>query len=394
MQSNEEPPVNSDWPDGKWLMDAITESGSGNQDALNQYARGSPNRCLSDDGTWFVMTRRHSAHLNGAVIMDVNAPGKEGKLSVPCINMWRWVSHKTGGFPSWSKAPMHSDCEFTSVSWADGKFHFEFKCLTSELAQRIGDVRRFSLTKADLTRLAIMNIDSWQSKTAESLAALLKELVDEQAYTKTPLPPPPRKPIPKPNPATEPVLHLGEFMFPVKQQEARLFGFISNATDYKLLWMIEVPCDECEVVIDGETEYWRPKIYMQSMRFTIRDWRQLAGQEFRSRPDDDDQPAIYIYTHEDLNTSNIRFLSRSSATFDVDWTFSLSSGFTSLRCGGNVQTPVNFTDVTVWLDKVDTVSKAKERLERDLDLCFFHEPEMLLHPNAGPRFKFRPRTEI
>src|SRR5580700_4402508 len=120
MQPNSEQPAASDWLD-EWLMDAINDAGAGKQEPLRCYAAPSPTRCLSDDGTRFIMIRRHSAHRNGQVIMEVNAPPDEGEMSIPCINIWQYGD----GSPSWSKAPMHPDCEFTSVTWKGGKFHFK-----------------------------------------------------------------------------------------------------------------------------------------------------------------------------------------------------------------------------------------------------------------------------
>ena len=46
--------------------------------------------------------------------------------------------------------------------------------------------------------------------------------------------------------------------------------------------------------------------------------------------------------------------------------------------------------VTVWLDEVKDEVMAKRRLGQDLDLSFFSKPEVLSHPLAGPRFKFKP----
>ena len=85
--------------------------------------------------------------------------------------------------------------------------------------------------------------------------------------------------------------------------------------------------------------------------------------------------------------SEICFVSRQGALFGIDWRFSWS-GYT-----GRVQTEVQFTEVTVWLDGVDNELKAKGRLGQDLDLSLLSEPEFVAYPDCYPQFKFRPLAD-
>lgn len=159
----------------------------------------------------------------------------------------------------------------------------------------------------------------------------------------------------------------------------------SNATEFQLYWMINVTCEGSDVAIDGETYFWRPSMYLESMRFPHRSWKQLEGQHYLSKADDDDPPAICgLNEHDDLEKSDIHFVSRHGVQFDVDWKFVWSSK------NGRLRTMVTFTEVTVWLDEVKDEVIARRRLEQDLDLSSFSEPEVVPHPLTGPRFKFRP----
>jgi hypothetical protein len=181
------------------------------------------------------------------------------------------------------------------------------------------------------------------------------------------------------------VLYLAEFRFPVLKSKATLHALISNATEFRLYWMINIPCEKTDVVIDGETHhFWQPKLYLESMTFSCRDWKELEGQHYQSTADDDDLPALYLYQHDDVEESDIHFVARHGLEFDVDWKFVWSGKEASVR------TNVTFTDVTVWLDGVKDAAMAKRRLEQDLDLSLFKEPEVVRHPSAGPRFKFTP----
>jgi hypothetical protein len=85
-----------------------------------------------------------------------------------------------------------------------------------------------------------------------------------------------------------------------------------------------------------------------------------------------------------VEESDIHFVGRRGLEFDVDWKLAWSGK------EGRVRTNVTFTDVTVWLDDVKVAAMAKRRLEQDLDLSLFNEPEVVPHPSAGPRFKFTP----
>ncbi len=78
------------------------------------------------------------------------------------------------------------------------------------------------------------------------------------------------------------ILHLGEFQFRVLIDKATLHALISNATDFQLYWMINIPCDAADVAIDGETHFWRPRVYFESMTFPYHNWKQLEGQHYLS----------------------------------------------------------------------------------------------------------------
>lgn len=186
-------------------------------------------------------------------------------------------------------------------------------------------------------------------------------------------------------PVERDVLHLGEFRFPVLKDKATLHALISNATDFRLYWMLNILCEGADVEIDGETHhYWQPKIYVESMTFSCRNWKELEGQHYLSTAEDDDPPALYLYEHDDLEESDIHFAARQGVVFDVDWKFVWSEK------KGRVRTNVTFTEVTVWLDEVKDEAMARRRLEKDLDLSIFSKPETVLHPSAGPRFKYKP----
>jgi hypothetical protein len=181
------------------------------------------------------------------------------------------------------------------------------------------------------------------------------------------------------------VICLGEYRWLVLKNKATLHALISNATDYRLYWMINIPCEGTDVEINGETHhYWQPRLYLESMTFPCRNWQELVGQHYLSRVGDDDLPALYLYEHEDVDESDIHFIARQGLLFDVDWKFVWADK------EGWVRTTVNFTDVTVWLNEVKNEAMAIRRLEKDLDLSLFSEPEVVLHPSAGPRFKFKP----
>ena len=67
------------------------------------------------------------------------------------------------------------------------------------------------------------------------------------------------------------VLYLDEFRFPVLKDKATLHALISNATDFRRYWMINIPCEGADVVIDGETHHcWQPKVCHKSMTFSCR----------------------------------------------------------------------------------------------------------------------------
>jgi len=182
------------------------------------------------------------------------------------------------------------------------------------------------------------------------------------------------------------ILHLGKFRFPVKKDEATIHGYISNATDYELVWNIRIECEGDDVVVDGETSHWEPTVYLQGMQFPFRDWRKLVGQKVRRTSKGKVEPAtLYIYEHDDMETSEIHFVSRKGIWFGVDWKFVWE------EYAGRVQTTVKFTEITIWLADVDTKAKARERLERDLDLDFFNEAKRRRpYPHHGPQFKFVP----
>lgn len=181
------------------------------------------------------------------------------------------------------------------------------------------------------------------------------------------------------------ILHVGEVRFPVLKDKATLHALVSNATDFKLYWMVNVPCEGTDVKLDGlRCHLWQPKVYHESMTFSCRSWRDLVGQHYYSAAGDNNPPAIYLDQHLDLGSSDLHFVSRQGALFDIDWKFDWAGR------KGRVRTTVTLTEVTIWLDAVRDTAAAKRRLEQDLDLSDLAGPDVVLHPSAGPRFKFRP----
>jgi hypothetical protein len=191
-------------------------------------------------------------------------------------------------------------------------------------------------------------------------------------------------------------LHLGKFKFEVEPDKSTLSALISNATNFQLFWMINTYCQEAEIPLADPAYYWAPRVYWESMRCALRDWRKLEGKTFLSSVDNpDDPPAIYLESHEDLDDSEIHFTKRHGTRFDIDWRFvwvdrAGYSGADEPRYAGRLLTSVELTHVSVWLADVDTENKAKERLGYDLDLSLFSEPQVDLHPSADPCFTFRP----
>lgn len=180
-------------------------------------------------------------------------------------------------------------------------------------------------------------------------------------------------------------LYVGEYRFPVLKDKATLHALISNATDFQLFWMINVPCEGSDVELNGEIFHFpKPKVYHESMTFSCRAWTHLTGKHFASTIHDDDPPALYLYEHLDLDQSDLHFVARDGLAFDTDWSFDWAGR------EGRVRTKVRFTDVTVWLNDVRDEAAAKRRLEQDLDLAHFDAPEVVSHPSAGPRFVFKP----
>jgi hypothetical protein len=181
------------------------------------------------------------------------------------------------------------------------------------------------------------------------------------------------------------ILYLGDWQFAVLREKATLHGLISNATDFALCWMINIPCEAADVLIGGKTYHlWQPKVYWESMRFPCRSWKQLEGLHCHLSDEDADLPGIYLIDHDDLVESDVHFVSRHGTVFEVDWKFACSDG------SGRVATRVTFTEVSVWLDSVRDEQAARRRLQQDLDLSLFGEPEAVSHPNTGPRFSFKP----
>src|SRR5262245_54796109 len=192
------------------------------------------------------------------------------------------------------------------------------------------------------------------------------------------------------------VLQIGEFKFDIEKEKSTLNALISNATRFRLYWMINIYCKQAEIPLADPAYHWAPRVYWESMTRAPRDWRQLQGKIFRSTVDNpDDPPAIYLESHEDLDDSEIHFTSRQGTRFDVDWRFvwvdrAGYSGPGEPKYVARLLTSVQFTEVSVWLGDVDTESHAKKRLGRDLDLSLFSEPEVAFHPSAPPCFTFRP----
>ena len=78
-------------------------------------------------------------------------------------------------------------------------------------------------------------------------------------------------------------LCLGDLRFQVDPERVAFHALISNATNFRLFWMISIPCKRREVVVNGETDYWRPSVYWESIENKVKDWKRLEGQEFVAR---------------------------------------------------------------------------------------------------------------
>lgn len=181
------------------------------------------------------------------------------------------------------------------------------------------------------------------------------------------------------------ILQLGEARFDVRKDEATLHALISNGTDFRLFWMISIPCEQAERVMEGgEVDLCQPRVYHESMVLPCRDWRDLSGVHSVLEADSNDPPGLYLGRHVDLDRSDIHFVARRGAQFDIDWQFAWSG------LSGRVRTTVTLTHITVWLDEVKNEAAATKRLSRDLDLSSLERPEVVRHPSAGPRFQFRP----
>jgi hypothetical protein len=187
------------------------------------------------------------------------------------------------------------------------------------------------------------------------------------------------------------ILYLGTFRFPVKRAAATIRGYLSNATDYELIFNLKIQCKSADVVIGRRRDRWQPMIYQQRIKFPFRDWRKIVGQKVCRTSNDTVEPGtMYVFEHDDMETSEIRFTSRKGTWFGVDWKF-VWVDFTR-RLKGRVRTKVKFTDVTIWLEEIDTRAKAKRRLRQELDLSLFSEPARRKpYSDHGPQFKFRPR---
>jgi hypothetical protein len=190
-------------------------------------------------------------------------------------------------------------------------------------------------------------------------------------------------------------LCIGDLSFEVDDSRSSFHALISNATDFKLFWMVSIGTRLRPVQIADDTSIWQPTVYWESIENSVRDWKELEGEVFHAENLRGDGPAIYISSHEDLDRCELRFLSRRGTRFEIAVAFSWIDYFgyfgpDERTILGSAHTIVNLKHVTVWLENIRTEEEARVRLQQDLDLSTLKGPTAEVVPNCGPKFRFEP----
>ena len=186
------------------------------------------------------------------------------------------------------------------------------------------------------------------------------------------------------------MLWIGHREFRVDAGRSELRAFIIEPEE--LLWAVSVACLPAEY--DGLYEPWKPRLYLDTMRLPVRDWRQLEGRafDFSDRDEDDSlQAGIYEAVHTQVFRNRVRFDSRAGDRFRIGWTCLSEVGCFDAGMASPIraEAEVRFVGVEVHRQNAstETVPAVREVVTRYLDHPCLGEPEVVLHSH----FWFRPR---
>lgn len=83
-----------------------------------------------------------------------------------------------------------------------------------------------------------------------------------------------------------------------------------------LFWWVEVQARPA--MHEGRSV--SPRVEFEWFRFPVKDWRDLAGQEYDSSPDDDTGPGVLLVDeHEPVEDHGLRIGCRTGTAFQVGW---------------------------------------------------------------------------
>jgi len=154
----------------------------------------------------------------------------------------------------------------------------------------------------------------------------------------------------------------------------------------QLCWGVRVECEGMSTVCDdGIPEQRFPALSCCALDLPVTDWRRLPGQVIYSTENDAEPAILYLDLHEPLEISQLTFLDRDEARFDIDWQFKSRNG------SGRIRFFVDFSGITLWFPDVQTTAQAMERLSRHLDLKCVCEPTISEYQSEAPTFRFLPR---
>lgn len=187
------------------------------------------------------------------------------------------------------------------------------------------------------------------------------------------------------------MLWIGYREFQVDQGRSELHAFLTAPE--ALLWAVGIACLPAEY--DGLEGAWKPRLYLDTMRLPVRDWRQLPGRAFDcSDRDEDDsfQAGIYEGVHSQAFRNCIRFGTRTGDRFRLQRTCVSEVGCFDVGTASPIRAEAEVRFVGVEVHRRDasaeTVPAVKETLARYLDLSSLGEPEVF----PRPHFWFRPKA--
>jgi hypothetical protein len=140
--------------------------------------------------------------------------------------------------------------------------------------------------------------------------------------------------------------------------------------DARLFWSLDV---EAKCVPDGEM--WRPRVYHQNLRFPIRQWTEVVGQEveWSARYDErsgEPNGGFYVLEHGDIPRARLRFVERDGVNFRFEWE-GVCDVFWDEEYGQDVPFWASgwagFTGVIVRGSESDTTETLRLRLAEYLD---------------------------